>query len=72
MFGEAQFLLLMLTLALLSKNIEIHEFPSVEFQISNDIIMEKVNIKNGNFLISDYLYILGLILMMKSKTSIIM
>ena len=41
------------TLALLSKNIEIHEFPSVEFQISNDIIMEKVDIKNGKFLI-DY------------------
>lgn len=41
-------------LALLSKNIKIHEFPSVEFQISNDIIMEKIKIKNGKFLISDY------------------
>lgn len=42
------------TLAVLSKNIDIHEFPSVEFQISNDIIKEKVNISNSNLFISDY------------------
>jgi L-alanine-DL-glutamate epimerase-like enolase superfamily enzyme len=42
------------TLALLSRNIEIHEFPSVEFKISNDIVKEKVKIQNSKLLISDY------------------
>ena len=42
------------TLALLSRNIEIHEFPSVEFQISNDIIKEKVKFENSKLLISNY------------------
>ena len=42
------------TLALLSKNITIHEFPSVEFQISNDIVKEQVKIKDGKLSISDY------------------
>ncbi len=42
------------TLALLSKNIEIHEFPSVDFKISHDIIQEKSKIVNSEFIISDY------------------
>ena len=42
------------TLALLSKNIEIHEFPSVEFAISNDIVKEKVKIDNGKLIISNH------------------
>ncbi len=42
------------TLAALSKNIDIHEFPSVEFQISNDIIKEKVKFENSNLLIPNY------------------
>jgi L-alanine-DL-glutamate epimerase-like enolase superfamily enzyme len=42
------------TLALLSKNITIHEFPSVEFQISNDIVKEQVKIKDGKLSIPNY------------------
>tara|TARA_B100001057_G_scaffold383887_1_gene390236 strand:- start:416 stop:1561 length:1146 start_codon:yes stop_codon:yes gene_type:complete len=42
------------TLAALSKNIDIHEFPSVEFQISNEIVKEKVKFENSTLLIPDY------------------
>tara|TARA_B110000003_G_C16592502_1_gene512371 strand:+ start:140 stop:1285 length:1146 start_codon:yes stop_codon:yes gene_type:complete len=42
------------TLAVLSKNIDIHEFPSVEFAISNDIVKEKVKFQNSKLLISNY------------------
>lgn len=42
------------TLAALSKNIDINEFPSVEFQISNEIVKEKVKFENSALLIPDY------------------
>lgn len=53
-WGSALSFIANATLALLSKNIKIHEFPSVEFKISNDITMEKIKINNGKFLISNY------------------
>ena len=42
------------SLAVLSKNIDIHEFPSFEFAISNDIIKEKVKFENSKLFISNY------------------
>ena len=42
------------TLAVLSDNIKIHEYPSVDFEISNDILRENLNLKNGEFTLSDY------------------
>jgi L-alanine-DL-glutamate epimerase-like enolase superfamily enzyme len=42
------------TLAALSKNISIHEYPSVDFEISKEIVQEKLKFKNGEFVLSDY------------------
>ena len=42
------------TLAVLSKNISIHEYPSVEFEISKDIILQEPKIVNGKLVIPNY------------------
>ena len=41
------------TLGILSKNINIHEYPSVEFEISKDIMLESPKIIDGKYIISD-------------------
>ena len=41
------------TLGILSKNINIHEYPSVEFEISKDIMLESPKIIDGKYIISE-------------------
>ena len=53
MFGEVAYRLLLMELAVLSKNISIHEYPSVEFEISKDIMLESPKIIDGKYIISN-------------------